>query len=89
MNRFFIELAYDGTAYHGWQLQPDAVTVQEVLQQCLSTLLGHPVDVVGAGRTDAGVHARFMVAHFNTELTPDVAALAERLNRMLPQDSSI
>ena len=89
MNRYFIELAYDGSEYHGWQLQPDAITVQEVLQKCVSTLLGQPTDVVGAGRTDAGVHARHMVAHFNTEQNVDTAQLEERLNRMLPQDISI
>ena len=89
MNRYFIELSYDGSEYHGWQLQPDAITVQEVLQKCLSTLLGKLTDVVGAGRTDAGVHARFMAAHFNTEQNVDTQALTERLNRMLPQDISI
>ncbi|MCR4921735.1 MAG: tRNA pseudouridine(38-40) synthase TruA [Bacteroidaceae bacterium] len=63
--RYFITLAYDGTAYHGWQVQPNGISVQERLEGALSTLLRQPVQVVGAGRTDAGVHARCMVAHFD------------------------
>jgi tRNA pseudouridine38-40 synthase len=62
--RYFIHFAYDGTNYHGWQIQPDANSVQEELQKALSVLLRHDVEIVGAGRTDAGVHARQMVAHF-------------------------
>ena len=89
MQRYFIELAYDGTAYHGWQVQPHDVSVQEVLHKCLSTLLGKDMEVVGAGRTDAGVHARLMVAHFEVEEPLDPQWLAEKLNRMLPQDISI
>ena len=63
--RFFIRLSYDGTRYHGWQVQPGSDSVQQRLQEALSTLLRQPVEVVGAGRTDAGVHARVMVAHFD------------------------
>lgn len=66
--RYFIQFGYDGTAYHGWQIQPNGVSVQEVLQRALSTLLRQPIEVVGAGRTDAGVHARMMVAHFDSPL---------------------
>ena len=63
--RYFIQLSYDGTGYHGWQVQPNGVSVQEVLQKALSTLLRQPTEVTGAGRTDAGVHASMMVAHFD------------------------
>ena len=67
MVRFFITLSYDGTRYHGWQIQPNGDSVQQRLQEALSTILRQPIEVVGAGRTDAGVHARMMVAHFDTE----------------------
>ncbi len=63
--RYFITLSYDGTRYHGWQIQPNANSVQQELQRALSILLRQPVEVVGAGRTDTGVHARMMVAHFD------------------------
>ena len=63
--RYFITFSYDGTVYHGWQIQPSGVSVQEVLQKALSTLLRTEITVTGAGRTDAGVHARTMVAHFD------------------------
>lgn len=89
MHRYFIYLKYDGTAYHGWQVQPNARSVQEELQKALSTLLREDVLVVGAGRTDTGVHARMMVAHFDTELPIDGKQLAYKLNRLLPRDISI
>lgn len=89
MHRYFIELAYDGTAYHGWQVQPHDVSVQEVLTHCLSTLMGRDTEIVGAGRTDAGVHARLMVAHFDSPVEVDCAWLTDKLNRMLPQDISV
>ncbi len=63
--RFFIYLSYDGSQYHGWQVQPNGVSVQEVLQNALTTLLRETIDIVGAGRTDAGVNAKLMVAHFD------------------------
>ena len=67
MQRYFIYLAYDGTNYHGWQIQPNGCSVQECLMKALSTFLRREVEVVGAGRTDAGVHASLMVAHFDNE----------------------
>lgn len=67
VQRYFIYLAYDGTAYHGWQIQPNGASVQECLMKALSTLLRREVEVVGAGRTDAGVHASLMVAHFDSD----------------------
>lgn len=89
MQRYFIYLAYDGTAYHGWQIQPNGCSVQECLMQALSTLLRRPVEVTGAGRTDAGVHARLMVAHFDADAPLDTVLLADKLNRLLPPDIAI
>jgi tRNA pseudouridine38-40 synthase len=63
--RYFIELAYDGTNYHGWQIQQNAVSVQEVLNKALATILRQPVETIGCGRTDTGVHAREFFAHFD------------------------
>lgn len=90
--RYFITLSYDGTHYHGWQMQPNGISVQETLQRCLSTLLRQETETVGAGRTDAGVHARMMVAHFDLDHAMDEEAcrqLAYRLNKMVPQDIAI
>ena len=82
MQRYFIYLAYDGTAYHGWQIQPNGASVQECLMKALSTLLRREVEVVGAGRTDAGVHASLMVAHFDSETPLDVIFMTDKLNRL-------
>lgn len=84
--RYFIELAYNGKAYYGWQVQPDAVSVQEILEKALSMLLNDTITIVGAGRTDAGVHATQMFAHFDTEVTFEEENLAYRLNAFLPKD---
>ena len=89
MLRYFIDLAYDGTAYHGWQVQPNGNSVQEELQRALSTLLRREVEVVGAGRTDAGVHAEHMTAHFDHDFPLDTARTADKLNRLLPPDISV
>ena len=89
MQRYFIYSSYDGTAYHGWQVQPNGISVQEEMQKALSTLLRQDIEIVGAGRTDAGVHARVMVAHFDFEQALDVAQLAYKLNRILPKDISV
>lgn len=86
--RIFLWLSFDGTAYHGWQIQPNGMSVQEKVQQCLSTLLSQPIAVTGAGRTDAGVHARTMVCHFDTDKELDADQLCYRLNRILPRDIS-
>lgn len=89
--RYFITFSYDGTNYHGWQIQPNGISVQEVLQKALSTLLRTPIEVVGAGRTDAGVHARMMVAHFDYEgpSVIDCAQLVYKLNKILPHDIAV
>lgn len=89
MNRYFIYFSYDGTAYHGWQIQPNGNSVQEELQRALSLLMRYKIDVVGAGRTDAGVHARQMVAHFEVDNVIDCQQVAYRLNRILPKDISV
>lgn len=65
MSRYFIHMAYDGTAYHGWQVQPNGITIQEVMEKALSTVLREAISVTGAGRTDTGVHASRFVAHFD------------------------
>ena len=87
--RYFIFLAYDGTNYHGWQIQPNACSVQGEIQRCLSTILRRETPIVGAGRTDTGVHARRMAAHFDSEEPIDCIQTAFRLNRILPPDISI
>ena len=89
--RYFIELSYDGTAYHGWQIQPNGESVQGTLQKALKTLLREEVPVTGAGRTDAGVHAAMMVAHVDIPTAVPVPAqqLVYRLNGILPHDIAI
>lgn len=89
MQRYFIWLSYDGTAYHGWQVQPNGNSVQAEMQHALSVLLRSDIEIVGAGRTDAGVHARVMVAHFDFEGAVDCRQLAYKLNRLLPRDISV
>lgn len=88
--RYFITLSYDGTNYHGWQVQPGADSVQELLNDALTKLLGGvATECVGAGRTDAGVHASMMVAHFDTDRTLDCEQFAFRLNRIVPRDIAV
>ena len=86
--RYFVFFSYDGTAYHGWQIQPNAHSVQAEMQRALSLLLGSDAELVGAGRTDTGVHARVMAAHFDAAPI-DCAELARRLNRVLPADIEV
>ena len=90
MNRYFIYLSYNGTNYCGWQNQPNGVSVQQKIEEALQTLLRKPLSITGAGRTDAGVHARLMAAHFDWESENiDLSFLTERLNCLLPSDISI
>lgn len=90
MRRYFIYLAYNGENYCGWQIQPNGVSVQETIEKALTTLLRTPTTIVGAGRTDAGVHARMMAAHFDYETANlDLLLLAKKLNSILPKDISI
>lgn len=93
--RYFIKLAYNGTRYHGWQYQPNASSVQETLSKAISVLLGSNsddkeqtkgVNLTGAGRTDTGVHAKEMYAHFDFETPFDIPNLVHKLNSYLPKD---
>jgi len=84
--RYFIEFAYNGKNYCGWQYQPHSPSVQETLNKALSTLLRTPIDMVGAGRTDTGVHARQMYAHFDHDEVDDPIKLTQKLNSFLPDD---
>jgi len=84
--RYFIELAYKGTNYHGWQYQPDAASVQETLNRALTVLLKKEIDIVGAGRTDTGVHAKQMYAHFDWDTEIEASQLVRKLNSYLPKD---
>ncbi|AXG72291.1 tRNA pseudouridine synthase A [Kordia sp. SMS9] len=87
--RYFIELSYNGENYHGWQNQPNAISVQEVIEKALSVLLRSEISIVGAGRTDAGVHAKQMYAHFDTEIAFHATELTFKLNSFLPKDVAI
>lgn len=90
MQRYFLQLSYNGASYHGWQIQPNASSVQETMDKALSTILGESVSVVGAGRTDTGVHARSFMLHFDSEKENlHNEHLVYRLNRFLPADIAI
>ena len=95
MNRYFIYFAYKGTRYCGWQRQPNGVSIQQCMEEALSKILRRTIAVTGAGRTDAGVHARMMVAHFDVSQQDgmttsfDGNALAGKLNSMLPKDIAV
>lgn len=91
MQRYFLQLSYDGANYHGWQIQPNGTSVEETIEKSLSTLLRQPIDITGAGRTDTGVNASMMVAHFDADesIVGDCGQLAYRLNRILPRDIAI
>ncbi len=89
-NRYFLYFSYKGTAYHGWQIQPNGLSVQEVLTKALSTILRTEIELTGAGRTDTGVHAQLMVAHFDvlSELLAGIDVV-QKLNSLLPKDIAV
>jgi len=87
--RYFIEFSYFGKAYHGWQRQPNAISVQQVLEEVFGTLTGAKKNLVAAGRTDTGVHAKQMFAHFESKKIEDTIDLVFRLNSFLPEDISV
>lgn len=89
MSRFFIQLKYKGTNYHGWQVQPNANSVQAEINQALSTLLQKDIIVTGVGRTDTGVHATEFYAHFEVDELLDLEHFCYKLNCILPKDISI
>ena len=95
--RYFIKFSYNGTHYHGWQYQPNAVSVQETLCKALSTILNSPIELTGAGRTDTGVHAKVMFAHFDfneigsaaKHSMSDLPTVVQKLNSFLPKDIAV
>lgn len=89
MKRVMLEIAYDGTNYCGWQVQPNGITVQEVINQKLSELLKEPIETIGASRTDAGVHALGNVAVFDTSARMPGEKISYALNQRLPEDIRI
>ena len=84
--RYFIKLAYNGNNYHGWQYQPNAASVQETLNKAVSVILNTEINLMGAGRTDTGVHAKEMYAHFDFEKPFDIKSSIHKLNSYLPKD---
>ncbi len=88
MSRYFLEIKYDGTNYHGWQIQQNANSVQAELNKALSTLLQTKIMVTGAGRTDTGVHALQLFAHFDIIQVIDIEKILFKLNSFLPEDIS-
>jgi tRNA pseudouridine38-40 synthase len=91
LTRYFIFISFKGTSYHGWQVQPKAITVQKILDEAITVILDEKISTTGAGRTDAGVHAHVFCAHFDS-LNPDLTKkknLIFRLNRYLPNDISV
>lgn len=88
--RYFLQLSYKGTNYHGWQIQPNAVSVQGVMEDALSKILREKIVVVGAGRTDTGVHASFFILHFDANrLIPGNVDIIYKLNSFLPSDIAV
>ena len=89
MKRYFLHIQYKGTNYHGWQVQPNAITVQEEVEGALSTIFQDKVDVMGAGRTDTGVHASCLIAHFDREESFSIKDVKFKLNNILSRSISI
>lgn len=84
--RYFLQLAYKGTNFHGWQRQKKVNSVQETIEKALSTVLRQKIEIMGAGRTDTGVHASFYVAHFDTDVEFDPKVLLKKINGITPRD---
>lgn len=89
MKRILLNLSFDGTCYHGWQIQPNAITVQEVLQNSLEKILGVPTAVTGCSRTDAGVHAKEFCCHIDCDDNIPETAFLKGLNAILPPDIAV
>lgn len=87
--RYFLDIHYKGTNYSGWQIQKNANTVQAELNTALSTLLKSPIETLGSGRTDAGVHARQQIAHFDTDKIQETEGFIYKLNSLLPKDIAV
>ena len=84
--RYFLEISYNGSTFHGWQFQPNAISVQETIENALKTLLKEEIKIVGAGRTDTGVHAKHMCAHFDYSNEFELGELKDNLNSFLNQE---
>ena len=84
--RYFLEISYNGSTFHGWQIQPNAISVQETIENALKTLLKEEIKIVGAGRTDTGVHAKHMCAHFDYSKEFELGELKDNLNSFLNQE---
>ena len=89
MKRVMLKVAYDGTNYHGWQIQPNVVTVESVLNETLSGLFREDIKVIGASRTDTGVHAFGNIAVFDTDARMPAEKMSYALNQKLPEDIRI
>ncbi len=89
MSRYRLDLQFDGTDFHGWQIQPSAHSVEAEVENALFTLLQVPIDLIGCGRTDTGVHASFYTAHFDTDLPIDAINLMYKLQKILPPSIAI
>ena len=90
MRNLRLDICYDGTRYRGWQRLPGTdATIQGKIEQCLSKILGEPIEISGSGRTDAGVHARHQIANFHCESTMDAKEILAQLRRYLPEDIGI
>jgi len=87
--RYFVKFSYFGGRYHGWQKQPNAITVQEVLENAFTTILRDTIVLAGAGRTDTGVHAKEMFAHFDIAQELETGKVVHRLNSLLPKDIAV
>jgi tRNA pseudouridine38-40 synthase len=89
IHRYFIKLSFDGTKFHGWQIQKNANSVQSELNVALQTLFRNPIETTGCGRTDTGVHAKMFYVHFDSEEIKDVADLRHKLNALLPFEIAV
>lgn len=89
MNRLKLTISYDGTTFSGWQIQPNGISIQETIEKALTTIFKRPIRIIGAGRTDAGVHALGQVAHFEVEDEVDLLRLKYSLNGLLPPEIRI
>ncbi|MBB3187773.1 tRNA pseudouridine(38-40) synthase TruA [Microbacter margulisiae] len=87
--RYFLWIAYNGNEYHGWQIQPNAKSIQATIEDALTILFKKPIEIVGAGRTDTGVHALEMVAHVDLPLLDNIDLIKKQLNGILPQSIAI
>ena len=87
--RYFLEISYNGSTFHGWQIQPNAITVQETIENALKTLLKEEIKIIGAGRTDTGVHAKHMCAHFDYNKKFELSQLRINLNSFLNKEICI